>query len=107
MMNWLRIKGDLKTPLFVAFALLFVLMQNKLIIWIFPPGRKYGVSFNAERERLGIATLPDTWTTEDKYKELKVWRAPNQPDSGCFSSVLRLKSVVSHFVIPHKRLVQC
>ncbi|MGN7823339.1 hypothetical protein ACTJJB_24680 [Chitinophaga sp. 22536] len=83
-MNWSRIKDDLKAPLAVAFTILFVLIQDKLFIWIFPPGKKYGVSFNAERERLGIATLPGTWITKDKYKEMKVWHAPDVPDSGYF-----------------------
>ncbi len=73
-------------PLLIIVSVIFFLTKDKLYYLVFQPGRKYGVAFNAERARLGIAVLPDTWVTNDKLSETKVWYPVNRPDSGSFRS---------------------
>lgn len=73
-------------PLLIIVSVIFLLTKNKLYYLMFPPGDKYGVAFNVERERIGIAVLPDHWLTNDKLSETKMWYPANRPDSGSFRS---------------------
>ncbi|WP_291913303.1 hypothetical protein [Chitinophaga sp. CB10] len=81
-----KTRDKFRYPLLTIFSFIFLLTKDKLYYLMFPPGRKYGVAFNAERARLGIALLPDTWVTNDKFSETKVWHPVNRPDSGSFRS---------------------
>lgn len=73
---------------------MFLFAKDRLYYLVFPPGKKYGVAFNTERERIGIALLPDIWVTNDERSETKIWYPPNRPDSGSFrsSKVIVVKS---------------
>ncbi|SEW52430.1 hypothetical protein [Chitinophaga arvensicola] len=73
-------------PLLLVFSIILLLTGKKLYHLIFPPGEKYGIAYNTERQRLGIALLPDNWVTNDKAGETKIWYPPNRPDSGSFRS---------------------
>ena len=73
-------------PLLIILSVIFLFTKDRLYYSIFPPGEKYGVAFNQERERLGITILPDTWVTNDKSNETKVWYPLNRPESGSFRS---------------------
>jgi len=72
--------------LIIIVSVVFLFTKDRLYYWLFPPGEKYGVDFNTERERLGIAVLPYTWITNDKLSETKIWYPSNRPDSGSFRS---------------------
>jgi hypothetical protein len=50
------------------------------------PEKKYGVDFNMERKRIGVATLPDTWITNDRVGKTRMWYPRNRIDSGSFRS---------------------
>ncbi|RFS18796.1 hypothetical protein DVR12_26725 [Chitinophaga silvatica] len=79
-----QIWENLKYPLYLILVVIFIFSKERIFNLVFPPGKKYGVAFNAERKRLGIDTLPATWTTKDKYKTSKIWYPPNRQDSGSF-----------------------
>ncbi|MFB6454787.1 hypothetical protein ACE38W_05900 [Chitinophaga sp. Hz27] len=77
-------KDNVKYFILSCIAVVFLLTKNTLMNFLFPPGQNYGFDYNSVRIKLGINVLPDTWVTNDKYKNRKVWHPLNRPDSGYF-----------------------